>query len=507
MTVVANAPIERSQLGQLAKLGGGGQGDVFHAPNVRFSFSRFVAYKEYHADWRPQVDFGALQSMIDFLSARSPEEGSTLVSHVTWPVRVVADKGVPIGFLMPEVPDEFHVWLRLPSGGRARPLAQFQYLLNPPDIMARRGILLSDRQRYLLLADMARTLDLFERSQIAVGDLSPKNLLFSLAPTPRCFFVDADALRLAGRTVMPQAETPDWDIRAISQEELATVKTDRYKFGLIVLRLLGGDQASRSARTLPAAAPPLIKSMVTSALSRTPNSRPSAATWIAPLESAAAAADAVAAMPRITPDKIIVPVARTQPAPPKWRRPRGFAGATPAPPQPAPMTRTTTPSRWYKPAPAAAPRPAPRIFQAPPCMPPGTLVQWAGPWARMGAHGIDALVLLIISVVLCVLMSVVSGDPNQGGIFAILAFIALGVAMPPVCWTFYGATPGQKAAGVCVVHAPDGRLLTIGESATRLLMILASTVSNANFIGAVRSDPFGRAWHDKQAGSLVVCQV
>jgi len=288
---------DRARLGALTKLGGGGQGDVYRAPNVRISFAASAAFKEYKPAWRGKVDFSALEAMAAFLGGRSFTEGSELVERVAWPTKIVTDAGASVGFLMPEVPAEFLVPIALPSGARQSVLAGFQLLLNPPSYLARLGISVTERDRYLLLAEIAESLALFHRYDIAVGDLSPKNVLFSLTPSPRCFFVDADAMRLAGRGAMDQAETPDWEISTVSSEELATLATDRYKLGLLVLRLLAGDQSTRDPSALPPSVPADVRDLLVRSLSANPSPRLAPSAWVGPLRSAAVSASTAVPVP------------------------------------------------------------------------------------------------------------------------------------------------------------------------------------------------------------------
>ncbi|MCY6396717.1 hypothetical protein OYG15_11330, partial [Actinobacillus pleuropneumoniae] len=55
--------------------------------------------------------------------------------------------------------------------------------------------------------------------------------------------------------VLPQVETPDW--RLPSGEELATEASDRFKFALLVIRLLRSDQSASSPEPLRQAQPVL----------------------------------------------------------------------------------------------------------------------------------------------------------------------------------------------------------------------------------------------------------
>ena len=83
---------------------------------------------------------------------------------------------------------------------------------------------------------------------IAVGDVSPKNLLFTLAPRPECFLIDSDAMRLRGASVLPQAETPDWQVPP--GEERGTAASDVYKLGLLAVRLFARDQTTADPATI-----------------------------------------------------------------------------------------------------------------------------------------------------------------------------------------------------------------------------------------------------------------
>jgi eukaryotic-like serine/threonine-protein kinase len=51
-------------------------------------------------------------------------------------------------------------------------------------------------------------------------------------------------MRVNGASVLPQVETPEWEVPA--GEELATVQSDTYKLGLLTLRLLTGDQHTKN---------------------------------------------------------------------------------------------------------------------------------------------------------------------------------------------------------------------------------------------------------------------
>src|ERR1700721_598590 len=98
--------IEREKLGALAKIGQGGQGVVYRAPNVKTKFAASMVYKEYKTQVLAEIDFTALAAMPALV-----EESLTyalaerLISIAAWPCRIVEIGGAPTGFVMPAIPD------------------------------------------------------------------------------------------------------------------------------------------------------------------------------------------------------------------------------------------------------------------------------------------------------------------------------------------------------------------------------------------------------------------
>ncbi|MEU6582472.1 hypothetical protein [Nocardia sp. NPDC046763] len=281
--------LKRSALGALQKLAEGGQGVVYHAPRARMQYATSMVYKEYKPTVLPTVDVAALEAMPDYLESLSFSEGFDLLSRAAWPCRLVEEdaSGTVIGFVMPAIPGKFFIDMTVSSGVTST-TAQFQHLLNDDSVLTRRGIALTDRNRYELLIQTAESLSVLHRQRIAIGDMSPMNLLFSLRPDPQVYLIDCDAMRLGDRTVTAQVETPDWEVRAVnSGEDLATPESDAYKLGLLALRLLAGDQSIRDPDRLPPFVPAPVRALVGAALSATPKARPAPADWLATLADAA----------------------------------------------------------------------------------------------------------------------------------------------------------------------------------------------------------------------------
>ncbi|MFE2996159.1 hypothetical protein ACFXG4_14215 [Nocardia sp. NPDC059246] len=244
-----------------------------------------VVFKEYGAALLPQLDAAALIEMVNLLFGLSATEGEWLCEHAAWPSAVVERHGRACGFLMRSVPDRFRFDLRSLSGttSTTRRLTNFEYLLNDDAYIAGIGLRINDTDRLRLLADLAATLTRLHRLGIVVGDLSPKNLLFSTMPDPACFLLDCDAMRLYGASVLPQAETPDWQLPR--GEEKATRPGDVYKLGLLAIRLFERNQTTTDPTALDAITPALGNLAQTS-LSPEPERRPSPALWTEMLSAA-----------------------------------------------------------------------------------------------------------------------------------------------------------------------------------------------------------------------------
>ena len=91
------------------------------------------------------------------------------------------------------------------------------------------GIEISIRQRIQLLSSVAETLAFLHAHSIAVGDFSCKNILFSLRPTPSCFFIDCDSTS-AGRRAVPFRPGRHPNGNCPRGEQLGTPAADVYKF-------------------------------------------------------------------------------------------------------------------------------------------------------------------------------------------------------------------------------------------------------------------------------------
>jgi hypothetical protein len=224
--------------------------------------------------------------MVDLIRTLPGPTAEWLCTIAAWPAALVERQGRISGFLMRTVPYEYYFDYRGFDGTFTRKLATTEFLLNNDAYTSSIGLYVDERGRLRLLADLAAKLSRLHALGIAVGDMSPKNLLFTAESGPRCFLIDCDTMRINGRGVLPQAETPDWQIPA--GEEKGTASSDGYKLALLAVRLFARDQTSRDPGVLPAAAEPRLAELARAALRGPAANRPAPGEWAEFCLSAAA---------------------------------------------------------------------------------------------------------------------------------------------------------------------------------------------------------------------------
>ncbi|MFJ8622369.1 hypothetical protein ACIRD3_05930 [Kitasatospora sp. NPDC093550] len=275
------------------RLGEGGRGAVHELPHRRIDARDSgsggeVVFQEYDDSVLPQLDADALAAQVALLGEVGAAEGDWLREKTAWPTALVRRHGRTCGFLMRDVPDRFRSTGRTvdPGGRGERRLAVLDHLLEDDTRPAGTGPGVGDRERLLLLADLATALGRLHGLGIAVGDLSPRNLLFSLSPRPECFLIDCDAMRVRGVTALPQPEAPDW--RTPAGEEKATPASDVHRLGLLAVRLFARDRTATDPAVLAAAGPAVV-ALARASLDPDPARRPTPAAWAEALIPAAAA--------------------------------------------------------------------------------------------------------------------------------------------------------------------------------------------------------------------------
>ncbi|WP_405881836.1 hypothetical protein OG762_26420 [Streptomyces sp. NBC_01136] len=285
MSATGAPRIPYSSLSMGPRLGDGGQGTVWTVHKRLINNTWPVVYKEYKQDALGKLKVDALERMVGFLPGMTAPEGRWLAEHTAWPAALVTEGAAVRGFLMRQIPDEYFITLR--SSGEKKP-AGLEFLLNPEAYLRKVvGVVPSPRQLFSLLLALADTLHRLHTLHVVAGDLSPKNLLFSLSGQPGCFLIDCDAMGVGGEWVLKPVQTPAWGLPA--GEQPVTPQGDVYKFALLAVRLFLREQQGDDPTVLRSVNR-AVAELAVRGLHRTPGNRPALAEWLEPLRQAVASA-------------------------------------------------------------------------------------------------------------------------------------------------------------------------------------------------------------------------
>lgn len=247
--VPATVSVEDLRIGDI--LAEGGEGRVHQLPR-----QPYLVLKSY----RRAADRSFLDELVAWPSALADDERARVAAATAWPSSMVrSGGGQAVGLLMPRAPRRFSVRHR---DGHSR-LASLSYLTADPEHRAvAYGLTLPTAvgpERVGLVYALARLLAAFEsiRPSVGHGDLSTKNVLWSLQRGPEVFVIDCDNCDLFHEAAAPggsgddrrrRAMTPNWDDPAVPRGQNPTASTDRYSLGLIFLRVVGAANFPIQAR-------------------------------------------------------------------------------------------------------------------------------------------------------------------------------------------------------------------------------------------------------------------
>jgi hypothetical protein len=384
--------LEDLQIGEL--LAEGGEGRVFELP-----LQPHLVVKQYR---RP-----AARDILDDIVSwpdriTDPALAQRVRAATAWPAASVLDatahdpdQAGGAGVLLPRAPRRFALRHR---DGTTR-LATLSYLTADPAHRAvAYGLSLPEpvsAARLGLIYALARVLEAFDTGSLVVGhgDLSTKNVLWSLQRGPEVFIIDCDNCEHFGpdgRPLTPagrrRAMTPNWDDPAVAAGHNPTLASDRYSLALIFLRVVGAANFPIQARqrqggpiTVDFAVPSghfhdallgpgahlwdLCERGLTVS---DPACRPPASAWLAPLEAVLDALGASSLMRSV------------------WAAQGGGTPSAPLDLEPVPSPRDVI----IRPVPAR-PRPLPRrtLADSPALAPPWRRAQPAGAGAGVPAFG------------------------------------------------------------------------------------------------------------------------
>jgi hypothetical protein len=290
----------------------GGEGRVFELP-----LHPHLVFKEY----RQRADHAHLEDLVGWPKSGESDLTGRVRSSTSWPASVVERGGSSggssrdaIGVLVARAPRRFSVRHR---DGSTR-LATLSYLTADPAYReVAYGLSLPasfGAERLGLVYALARVLEAFDRLEPRVGhgDLSSKNVLWSLQRGPEVFLIDCDNCERYGADGRPlsvegrrRAMTPNWDDPAVPPGANPALTSDRYSLALIFLRVVGAANFPVQARqrqggsisidfpippgfageVLLGPASPLWALCARGLSTELPDSRPAPTEWVAALEA------------------------------------------------------------------------------------------------------------------------------------------------------------------------------------------------------------------------------
>lgn len=237
MSVIPFATIAQ----HLERLSEGGEGIVYRLLN-----QPNLVYKEYKANQLPHLNIQALEELMAIIGTWEPSHQSRLLTRTVWPQSLVAHGAEKRGFLMPAIEEDFYRRYGLRSNPK-RVLCDWNQLSYQDAPMPAHMISEVPRpsleQKIMLLKDLVATIDLLHQHNIIVGDMSGKNLIWSIQPN-RVIIIDCDSFRINGRKgVCVHKESPGW-IDPTLQGRPTCKESDIYKLGVAAFRSLWNDPSS-----------------------------------------------------------------------------------------------------------------------------------------------------------------------------------------------------------------------------------------------------------------------
>ncbi|MFB2583009.1 hypothetical protein ACEXQD_17305 [Herbiconiux sp. P15] len=327
----AGIRVREADLGSRAAIGSGAATEVFRldaftVPGHQGGLA-FVRLRDRDADRRDTTgrdsigwDRATLSKLIALRWGLDARERAVLDGVAAWPLAVVeGDEGEVVGCLVPLAAHPFYY---LPAGDKThRKVPQpAKWLVNAPKRARRAGaVAVGERDlvaRATVLARVCLLLGLLHRQGVVFGDLSDRSVLFGIGEVAEAFVVGGEGAAFAEDGVLqrnsagwaaPEAfggdadgggESGDGDVTgsgrgrgagavtdaSMSREpSVQTVESDRYKLGLLILRVLApagdGLERSRDADRIRGVVDDTGHRMMREALGDDPSVRPSAAAW------------------------------------------------------------------------------------------------------------------------------------------------------------------------------------------------------------------------------------
>lgn len=304
MSRAAGIRVREADLGAKAFIGSGAATDVHRLDSFTvpghlggLAFVRVRDRSSEHGDSARLSRLVALRWQLDV------RERAMLDGIAAWPLAVVeGDDGDIVGCLLPLAAHPFY-YLPLEERVPGKIPQQAKWLVVAPKRARRAGArAVGERDlvaRCTVLARVSLLLELLHRHGMVFGDLSDRSVLFGAGEVAEAFVVGCEAVAFAGEQTS-QRNSAGWaapetrdgagvgadgdaDASTSRAPSVQTVASDRYKLGLLILRVLApagdGLERSRDADRVLGVLDAVGQLMLADALGGEPAKRPSAAEW------------------------------------------------------------------------------------------------------------------------------------------------------------------------------------------------------------------------------------
>jgi DNA-binding helix-hairpin-helix protein with protein kinase domain len=275
------------------KIGGGANGVVHQLASYRLpEVPGPIVFKHYfqRKGTEPPAAAGLAGIVQTGTTITDKEQRRAITERTAWPLRVVLDDDhKAVGVLMRLIPDEFMQRFAQSRGRTKIRPREIQHLMMDPAVIRHNGVdVPADnrmRARGEICRELAYVMAALRGAGLIFGDVSARNILYSIRPRPSIFFVDCDAARVHGSaSVFPQQHSPDWEPpEAMSgTSDKQNHATDNYKLALAIMRILTPGRGSSVNRDRHAADRVLGaegRLLLKRALEGKPPERPEAKEW------------------------------------------------------------------------------------------------------------------------------------------------------------------------------------------------------------------------------------
>ncbi|MBF4573195.1 hypothetical protein ITJ64_11765 [Herbiconiux sp. VKM Ac-1786] len=291
----AGIRVREVDLGGRAPIGSGAATEVFRLDSFTVpGHQGGVAFVRVRDGKAPEWDSAVLSRLVALRWGLDARERGMLDAVSAGPLAVVeGDGGEVVGCLVPLAAHPFY-YVPVDDPEHRKVTQNAKWLISAPKRARRAGAAaVSERDvvaRATVLARVSLLLGVLHRNGVVFGDLSERSVLFGAVEVASAFVVGCEGAAFAGEGAL-QRNSAGWaapsssDVDLSREPSVQSVETDRYKLGLLVLRVLApaGDGLDRS-RDASRAAGVLDEQgqrMLDRALGDDPATRPTAADWYA----------------------------------------------------------------------------------------------------------------------------------------------------------------------------------------------------------------------------------